>query len=978
VATGLRQTGISVVGDMPWGTHFCSFYETKQDLLEILIPYFETGLGNNEFCLWIVSNSELLTVHEARSALQAVVPDLDRYIVDRSIEIVGHDDWFLDGGSFDFHRVANRFKEKIDEALRRGYVGMRVNGSPAWILTRDPNELREFEAEVNQLFSNERIIASCTYPLPDSRAEFLLDVARNHQFAIARRDGIWDIVETPELIQAKAEIERLNAKLEQRVIERTKKLEATTERLRAEIKDRKEVEEALRQSEERFAAFMDNLPGYAWMKDLQGRYVYVNEMVRGLPGYRSLGKTDGQIWPADLAAEYRANDQQVIAAKKPLHTLEHYQNEGKQRYMAGSKFPIFDKTGGVALVGGVGVDITERIEAEEAARRSEDHIRVVIDTIPALVFSAKPDGSLDFINQRHREFTGLSLNDVSGWRWIDVIHPDDRAQLVDRWKRSLATGEPLLSEARLRRANGDYRWLLIRAIPLRDESGKIVEWYGTKNDITERKVAEEEARESQQLVRLVLETLPVGVAVVNRAGDIELVNAASKYIWGGTIAGGRERWGQTKGHWHDSGRRIAPGEWASVRALSKGEISLNELIDIEAYDGKRKTIRNSAAPIRNAEGLIVGAVIVNEDVTDRVRAEEALRRSEDHLRLVIETIPVMAWTVRPDGVVDFLNQRWLDYAGLSLEQYVEDPMGPIHPDDIPRVMEKWRAQMAIGGGYENEMRLRRADGEYRWFLVRTEPLRDAQGNVVKWYGTSTDITDRKRAEEQLKITSAQLRALSARLSSAREEEGTRIARELHDQLGAALTSLKWDLEGVSKQCSERVSQTDYAILHDRLEEMMSLVDDILGNVRRISSELRPSILDDLGLIATIEWQARQFESRSGIICKVDMLIDDLQLSREQSTGVFRILQEALTNILRHAHATKVNILVDVDDGELVLEVRDNGRGITDAQNTGSRSLGLIGMRERAHLLGGRIEISGTAGNGTLLILRVPVHVPISN
>jgi PAS domain S-box-containing protein len=338
----------------------------------------------------------------------------------------------------------------------------------------------------------------------------------------------------------------------------------------------------------------------------------------------------------------------------------------------------------------------------------------------------------------------------------------------------------------------------------------------------------------------------------------------------------------------------------------------------------------------------------------------------------------MAWTVRPDGVVDFLNRRWLDYAGLSLEQYVEDPMGPIHPDDIPRVMETWRAQMAIGGGYENEMRLRRADGEYRWFLVRTEPLRDAQGNVVKWYGTSTDITDRKRAEEQLRITSAQLRALSARLSSAREEEGTRIARELHDQLGSALTSLKWDLEGVSKRCSERVSQTDYAVLHDRLEEMMSLVDDILGNVRRISSELRPSILDDLGLIATIEWQARQFESRSGIICKVDVLVDNLQLSREQSTAVFRILQEALTNILRHAHATRVNILVDVDDGELILEVRDNGRGITDAQNTGSRSLGLIGMRERAHLLGGRMEITGTAGNGTLLILRVPVHVPTSN
>src|SRR6266849_3410451 len=380
MAPELRDTGISFVGDMPWGTHFCSFYETKPDLLDILIPFFKTGLKNNEFCLWIISDSELLTMQEARNALQEVLPDLNQYVCEKSIEVAGHD-WFLNGGSFDFRRVANRFKEKVDEALSRGFVGMRVNGSPAWLETSNGKELRTFEAEVDQLFPHERIIASCTYPIGSSRADFLLDVARNHRFAIARRHGIWDIVETPELIQAKAEIERLNAELEQRVIERTKNLEETTARLRAEIEERNEAEEALRQSEERFVAFMDNLPGYAWMKDLQGRYVYVNEMVRGLPGYRSLGKTDAQIWPADLAAEYRANDQQVIAAKRPLHTLEHYQQEGKQRYMVGSKFPIFDETGAVSLVGGAGVDITERIEAEEALRESEERFRELAENI---------------------------------------------------------------------------------------------------------------------------------------------------------------------------------------------------------------------------------------------------------------------------------------------------------------------------------------------------------------------------------------------------------------------------------------------------------------------------------------------------------------------------------------------------------------------------------------------------------------------
>src|ERR1700716_2879137 len=136
----------------------------------------------------------------------------------------------------------------------------------------------------------------------------------------------------------------------------------------------------------------------------------------------------------------------------------------------------------------------------------------------------------------------------------------------------------------------------------------------------------------------------------------------------------------------------------------------------------------------------------NEQLTKEIAKRS---RAEDRTRLIIDTIPVMAWSLRPDGIVDFLNQRWLDYSGLSLQQYVKEPMRPLHPDDIPRVMEKWRAHMAAGELYEDEMRLRRADGEYRWFLVRTAPLRDEQGNLVKWFGLSIDIEDRKRAGKGL-------------------------------------------------------------------------------------------------------------------------------------------------------------------------------------------------------------------------------------
>ena len=155
--------------------------------------------------------------------------------------------------------------------------------------------------------------------------------------------------------------------------------------------------------------------------------------------------------------------------------------------------------------------------------------------------------------------------------------------------------------------------------------------------------------------------------------------------------------------------------------------------------------------------LIDMAVQMARVAIEAKRSEDALRKSEDGLRMVIDTIPAMAWSVLPDGAVDFLNQRWLDYAGVSLEQYIEAPMRAIHPEDIPRVMEKWPAVMAAGEAYEDEMRLRRADGEYRWFLIRTVPLRDERGNIIKWYGTSTDIEDRKRAEDALRRSEDRLR-----------------------------------------------------------------------------------------------------------------------------------------------------------------------------------------------------------------------------
>src|SRR3989441_1410011 len=230
MTTEMRKTGIDVVGDMPWGTHFCLFYETKADVLDTLVSYCNAGLESEEFYLWVVS--EPVTVDEATHALTRAVPELDRYLANHSIEIVSACDWYLQGGTFDLKRVIDGWHEKLTRALASGYAGVRVTGDTAWLEKKDWKDFCEYEEALNESVANQRLAVLCTYPLAACGAAEILDVVRTHQFATAKRRGSWDVIETAGLKQAKAEIKRLNEELEQRVIERTSQLTAASEALR--------------------------------------------------------------------------------------------------------------------------------------------------------------------------------------------------------------------------------------------------------------------------------------------------------------------------------------------------------------------------------------------------------------------------------------------------------------------------------------------------------------------------------------------------------------------------------------------------------------------------------------------------------------------------------------------------------------------------------------------------------------------------
>jgi signal transduction histidine kinase len=231
MTTEMRKTGIDVVGDMvAWGAHFCLFYETREDLLDTLIAYCKSGLGREEYCLWIVA--EPLTIEEATAALKAAVPDLDRHLADSRMEIASARDWFLQGGTFDGKRLTDAWYEKLARVSARGYTGMRVTGDTTWLAKKDWGHFCDYEDGLNEVIGNQSLAVLCTYPLATCGAPEILDVVRTHQFVLARRHGNWDIVETAALKRAKAEIKGLNEELEQRVVERTNQLMLASEALR--------------------------------------------------------------------------------------------------------------------------------------------------------------------------------------------------------------------------------------------------------------------------------------------------------------------------------------------------------------------------------------------------------------------------------------------------------------------------------------------------------------------------------------------------------------------------------------------------------------------------------------------------------------------------------------------------------------------------------------------------------------------------
>src|SRR5712692_6994972 len=404
---------------------------------------------------------------------------------------------------------------------------------------------------------------------------------------------------------------------------------------------------------------------------------------------------------------------------------------------------------------------TRTIGTDEASNAIEERLRLIIDTIPTIVWRKLPDGSADFLNKHFRDYTGLSLEEGMGWGWMNAFHPDDR--LKEEWRAALAAGKPFEKEARLRRGDGEYRWFLVRAVPLRDGHGNIVKWYGTTTDIEDLKRAEDR-------IRLIINTIPTMAWSIQPDGVVDFINQRSLDYMGLTL---EEQIEEPTRSVHPEDLPRVMGKW--LADMAAGEPSEDEM-RLQRADGEYRWFLVRTAPLRDERGKIVKWYGVSIDIEDR-------KRAESQSRTLLDAIPQQIWSGPPDGKIDYCNERWRSYMGLGLEELQGDGwQSMLHPDDRERVLKAWHESVVNGTPYEQEERHRRADGTYRGFLARGVPRRDTEGRIVRWYGTNTDIEDRKQAEEEL-------RRLSGQLLRSQDEERRKIARDLHDSMGQDLVAL---------------------------------------------------------------------------------------------------------------------------------------------------------------------------------------------
>jgi PAS domain S-box-containing protein len=602
-------------------------------------------------------------------------------------------------------------------------------------------------------------------------------------------------------------------------------------------------------------------------------------------------------------------------------------------------------------------DITDLKRAEELRLR---HAAIVESSNDAIV-SKNLEGVIAAWNVAAQRMFGYTEEEAIGQPITMIIPPELRDEENDILRRVRAGGGIEHYETRRVSKDGKTIDVSITVSPVRDAEGRIIGASKIARDITENKRREASLRESEERFRLAMNNVASGVYTLDLNGLVTYVNPAAEAMFGWTNAEllGRKMHDVTH-YMHPDGSPFPASDCPGLQVLQEG-VELREQEDMFIRkDGSFLAVVYSASPL-TTEGKTVGIVVGFRDDTLRREAERAVRESEARFRLVANAAPVLLWMSGVDKRCTFVNDGWLEFTGRSLEEELGSGWAQdVHPDDVERCLETYATAFDRREPFLMEYRVRRHDGEYRWVFDQGVPRFNADASFAGYIGSCVDVTERKLAEEALST-------VNQKLIEAHEEERTRLARELHDDIIQRLTVLSVNLQLLKRSppaAATELGQDIGAVI----QEIAALGTDI----RALSHRLHSSKLEVLGLAAAAAGFCEELTDRHGV--EIDFHSENMSntLPPGISLCLFRVLQEALQNAIKHSGSRRFQVLLRGQVHSVELTVQDSGVGFDLQEAMRGRGLGLISMKERLGLVNGQLSIHSKLGRGTTIHARVPL------
>ncbi len=630
-------------------------------------------------------------------------------------------------------------------------------------------------------------------------------------------------------------------------------------------------------------------------------------------------------------------------------------------------------------------DITDRKRAEEALCESQSLLQTLLDHMPVAVYMKDVTGRTVLANETYRRLVGRPLHELIGSVDHEVFPDPVARHLHENTRRVLETGRLLQVEERLPGETGMRTYLTLR-FPLKRSDGSVYATCGISTDITDRKRAEDELRRSEERFRSFAMNAPAAVFIKDLEGRYVLANPSA------AAAAGRP-----EGIEGLTDEEVMPDLASSLRAADYKVLALGRPVTTEEEEigppGSRRSFLTVKFPLRDGGGAPTGVCGISIDITERVRAQEALRYSEERFRAFANQIDDVLWIITADRRIVYLSPSFQEVWGVSPARLMVDAgfwVDSLHPDDRERALAALPRALA-GGRVEIEYRIIRPDGTLRWIRDRSFPILDERGHVRWVGGLAQDVTERKTAEEALRDSEerlrgfaaelehrvaartdelagseARLRALATELNLAEQRERRRIAGELHDHLAQLLVLARIRLRQTHRLLGQEAAA---GALHD----VDHIMEEALTYTRSLVAELSPVVLHESGLPAALTWLGEHM-SRYGLNVRVDLERHQLDLPDDAAVLLFQSVRELLMNVVKHAATTEAVVRLCFDaDGTLRLTVADRGRGCDPASRAGApKKFGLFSIRERMRALGGGLELESAPEQGTTatLILKI--------